>query len=175
MPVLSPHDLLLRLCAVAMLVSESAIAQAYAAAVLADLARRSVRNKKQILIEQGIHPLVALLAKEKLPKAKAEGAGALMSLASGQPETQRLVAENGAIKLLVAILHEDDGYARKKASGAIAALCDGSTENQDAVERNKGIAKLVSLLGEGKGLGKGIDDEVRAEAAAALAVLKWQP
>ena len=181
---------------VAMLLAESAIAQAHAASVLSDLARRSMVNQAEILEEHGIAPLVALLAKEKLPKARAEGAGALMSLSQGQPETQRLVAESGAIKLLVALLHDDDDYTRKKASGAIAALCEGSAENQDAVERNKGIAQLVSLLADDNGGSneqekgskmksgawgklkklvptktKMLDDAVRAEAAAALAVL----
>ena len=43
--------------------------------------------------------------------------------------------------------------------------CSGSTENQDVVEQFNGIATLVSLLSPE------LSDGVRAEAAAALAVL----
>jgi hypothetical protein len=57
-------------------------------------------------------------------------AGALLCLSSGQPETQKVVADAGAIKLLVALLSEENDLARKKASGAIAALAAGSTDNQ---------------------------------------------
>lgn len=90
-----------------------------------------------------------------------------------QPQTQSAVADAGAIKPLVALLSEEDDLARRKAAGALAALGCGSATNQDAVEKYHGITKLVHLLGGKETEGKQviIADEVRAEAAAALAVL----
>ena len=145
--------------------AEVAHAEAHAAMVLADLANRSTRNKTAMLL--GIPPLVALLSKDMFPmKARAEAAGALRSLATGQPETQRLVAEAGGIRALVTLLNEDDGYACKKAAGAIGALCSGCVANQDYVNKSNGIVRLIELLGP-----KLSGDEVRAEAAGTLAIL----
>ena len=150
---------------VMMLSSGTPPAQAYAAAVISNMARAGARNQKQIISEGGINPLVALLSKENRAKTKAEAAGALLCLAAGSPPTQKAVTEAGAIKPLVALLIEEDDHARKKAAGAIAALASGSPENQDAVEKNKGIGKFVGLLKPN------MHDEVNAESAAALAVL----
>ena len=151
---------------VTMLASGTQMAQAHAAAVLAEMARTSTRSQNQIHSEGAISPLVSILAKESIgPKAKAEAAGALLCLSSGQPDTQKAVSDAGAIKWLVALLNEEDETARRKAAGAIAALCVDSTANQDKVEQNKGIPRLVGLLAPG------IPDAVSAEAAAALAVL----
>ena len=150
---------------VALLTSVSAFAQAHSAAVLSDMARKSRRLRNTILSEGGITPLVSLLNKDNHPDAKAEAAGALISLSAGHPETQKTVADAGALKLLVALLSEDHDTARKKAAGAIAALSLDSAVNQDAVEKHQGIGKLVGLLEST------ISDKVRAEAAEALAVL----
>ena len=108
---------------VALLTSESSTAQAKASAVLADLARASVRNKQTILSEGGISPLVALLGKDQPNETRAEAAGALEALADQQPETQRIVADAGALKAIVALLGEKDDLARVRSAGAIASLC----------------------------------------------------
>ena len=150
---------------VMMLTTGTPPAQAYAATVLANMARASRDNQKKITSEGGITPLVTLLSKENRIKAKAEAASALLCLSQGQPVTQKAVADAGAIKPLVALLNEEDDHARKKAAGAIASLAESSPENQDAVEKNKGLGKLVGLLKPT------MNDEVSAEAAAALAVL----
>ena len=111
---------------------QSAATQAHASAVLADLAHKSLKNKNTILSEGGITLLVTLISKagDSVSVAKAEAAGALLALASGQPENQKAIAEAGAIKPLVALLGEEDNHTRKKAAGALAALSDKSPTNQ---------------------------------------------
>jgi len=155
---------------VSMLTTGTAGAQAYSAAVLAELARISNKSSTQIMSEGGIVPLVAMLGRESSSAAKASAASALRTLTSNteggsQAELQKAVSDAGAIRPLVALLSEEDDTIRKRAAGAIAALSVGMTEIQDAVEKNKGIGKLVSLLASS------VHEEVSAEAAAALAVL----
>ena len=154
---------------ISLLSSDSLVAQAHAASVLADMARTSRRSKHTILSEGGIEPYVRIISKRvNSPlglSAAAEAAGALLSLTTDEPDTQKAVADAGTIEPLVALLSEEHDAARKKAAGAIAALSKGSPENQDAVESFSGISRLVALISEG------VNDEVRAEAAAALAVL----
>ena len=155
---------------VSMLTTGTAGAQAYSAAVLAELARISNKSSTQIMSEGGIVPLVAMLGRESSSAAKASAASALRTLTSNteggsQAELQKAVSDAGAIRPLVALLSEEDDNIRKRAAGAIAALSVGMTEIQDAVEKNKGIGKLVSLLASS------VHEEVSAEAAAALAVL----
>ena len=108
--------------------SPSAQAQAYAACVLADLTRHSADNQADVAREGGIEPLVRLLSSEKgmvSVDAKAEAAGALWSMASGNEETKAAVADAGAINPLVAMMQET-GQARLKAAGAIGALAEGA-------------------------------------------------
>ena len=132
---------------VPLLASSSAAAQAHAAACLSDLCRTSLRNKNAILAENGIQMLVTLLSNPlSHPNTKAEAAGALLALSSGQPENQKAIADAGAIKPLVALLGEDDNYARRKAAGALAAIGYCNTANQDAVDKFNGIEKLIALL-----------------------------
>lgn len=111
----------------------SSIAQAHAAAVVADIARASSRNQKLILSEGGVSPLVAMLSNHN-SKARAQAAGALLALASGQPETQHAIAAAGAIRPLVGLLSEENDLARQKAAGAIAALANKSKKIQDAID-----------------------------------------
>ena len=133
---------------VPLLASSSAAAQAHAAACLSDLCRTSLRNKNAILAENGIQMLVTLLSNPlSHSNTKAEAAGALLALSSGQPENQKAIADAGAIKPLVALLGDDDNYARRKAAGAIAAIGYRNTANQDAVDKFNGIEKLIALLG----------------------------
>ena len=170
-----------------LLSSDSTIAQAQASSVISALARRSALNKSTIVSEGCITPLVVLLTKpthtpsakahaplifalgrEKgltIPHAKAKAAGALLSLTTGQPETQKLVADAGAIKPLVALLGEPNDHARMRAAGAIASLCRDNTRNKNAFEKYSAIDKLVELLNASS------PDGVRAEVATALAVL----
>ena len=150
---------------VALLTSDSASGQAHSATVLADMARKSKRNRNMILNEGASTPLIGLLSNNNNQNGKAEAAGALLSLCNKHPETQRRIAEEGAIKPLVALLGEEHKLTCKKAAGAIAALSFDFPENQDAVEKFQGVGMLVGLLKPS------ISDEVRAEAAAALAVL----
>ena len=132
---------------VPLLASSSSAAQAHAAACLSDLCRTSLRNKNAILAENGIQMLVTLLSNPlSHPNTKAEAAGALLALSSGQPENQKAIADAGAIKPLVALLGEDDNYARRKAAGALAAIGYCNTANQDAVDKFNGIEKLIALL-----------------------------
>ena len=132
---------------VPLLASSSAAAQAHAAACLSDLCRTSLRNKNAILAENGIQMLVTLLSNPlSHPNTKAEAAGALLALSSGQPENQKAIADAGAIKPLVALLGEDDNYARRKAAGALAAIGYCNTANQYAVDKFNGIEKLIALL-----------------------------
>ena len=148
------------------MLSSGSHAAAHAAAVLSAIAQSSVRNKRSILSEGGLVPLVNLLSKEQRPKAKAEAAGALKSLTSGQPQTQRAVAEQGAIKSLIHMLSESEELCLVRAAGALAELCKDSASNQDAVRTTaSGIGKLVNLLTTSAA------DNVHAEVAAALAVL----
>jgi hypothetical protein len=133
---------------VPLLASSSAAAQAHAAACLSDLCRTSLRNKNAILAENGIQMLVTLLSNPlSHSNTKAEAAGALLALSSGQPENQKAIADAGAIKPLVALLGEDDNYARRKAAGALAAIGYRNTANQNAVDKFNGIEKLIALLG----------------------------
>ena len=148
------------------MLSSASYASAHAASVIAAIARSSVRNKRQVISEGGIVPLVNLLSKEQRPKAKAESAGALQALAAEQPQTQKWIAEAGALKPLILLLSESEEHCLIRACGAIAALCKENIENGDAVRTiQSGISKLVNVLNAP------MAGEVHAKAAAALAVL----
>ena len=104
-------------------------------------------------------------------EARAEAAGALWSLSTGDDETKAAVADAGAIPPLVALLAEA-GPVRLRAAGALGTLGSGSLTYQTAVADSGGIDPLVELLGDGKGFGEGgSPGELEAHAARSLAHL----
>ena len=121
-----------------------------------------------------MEPLVRLLSTGVTAEAKAEAAGALWGLSSGDEDIKLTVADAGAIPPLVAMLSEG-GRARLKAAGAIGSLAEGSVTYQAAVAQVGGIEPLVKLLGDGLGnrpgepnVGVGAEEKHAASALGKL-------
>ena len=147
---------------VGLLNSENIEAKAHAAAVLSDITRVF---RDEVTSEGAIDALVDLLATGETSDIRAEAAGALWSLAGGDPHTQAKVARAGAIRPLVALLADPEMRTRRKAAGALTSLAIGSLANQDAITRSNGVKPLVQLL-DAK-----YDSEVQLYTAGALAEL----
>ena len=156
---------------IALLSSESSAAQAKASAVLADLARKSNRNKQHILAEGGLPLFVTLLDyrtrnekdnawKDNPPPTRAEAAGALLNLSAGQAETQvsaiQAPSERRASVMITCSAVDCEPHTLRADCGAGHA--------QKLVAEAGALKLLVNLLNEQ-------DDHARRKGAGALSAL----
>lgn len=144
------------------------LAQEHAASVLAGLAR-DVEHRDEITdaTQDGISPLVGLLAGDSSVGAKKHAATALARLALDSSLTQAKIAAAGAIKSLVAWL-TDKSLGQGMAELAARSLADIASDNAETsleVVAAGAIVPLVAMLANGKG------NDAQKSAAGALATL----
>ena len=155
---------------VALACVESAEAQAQAAAVLGRVASVSAEQQLQLVRDGAVVPLLNMLDVGDSLEAKAEAAGAVWALASGNSQAQDAILsdtsiETKAVALLVRLLDAPSPNAQQKAAGALTSLAAGSAASQESIVEAGAIQPLVALLGTSH------DDNVHAQAATALAEL----
>jgi hypothetical protein len=135
---------------IALLSSESSIAQASCSHVLADLARTNHTIQTIVAADGAIPPLVALVSTSQDADARAAAAAAIWALSTANASMQASLEAAGAVPPLVTLLEEPSERAQLTAAGALSALALGAPRIQEAIWQGNGLAPLVELLSDGR-------------------------
>ncbi|XP_009775275.1 uncharacterized protein LOC107769906 [Nicotiana tabacum] len=113
---------------------------------LASLARDNDRNKKIIVEEGGIFPLLKLLKdKSSSPDAQIAAAGALSYLANDEERVREIVREVG-VPIIVQLLGDSPTRVQIELADLVARMADHSLLAQEEFARENVIRPLVTLL-----------------------------
>ncbi|WRX19466.1 Armadillo - like 10 [Theobroma cacao] len=116
-----------------------------AANELASLAKDNDRNKKMIVVEGGVSPLLKLLKEGASPEAQIAAANALYNLATDE-ERVRLIVDVMGIPIIVGVLGEAQMKVQIMVASLVARMAEmDSVASEDFVRENV-TRKLVSLL-----------------------------
>ncbi|XP_055802316.1 uncharacterized protein LOC129871430 [Solanum dulcamara] len=117
-----------------------------AANELASLAKDNDRNKKIIVEEGGIFPLLKLLKdKNSSPDAQTAAAVALFYLANDEERVREIVREMG-VPIIVLLLGDSPTRIQIKLADLVAEMADHSSLAQEEFARENVIRPLVTLL-----------------------------
>ncbi|KAK4782172.1 hypothetical protein SAY86_016274 [Trapa natans] len=116
-----------------------------AANELGSLARDNERNKKMIVDEGGILPLLRLLKEGSLPDAQIAAANALSNLGTDQERVQIIVHEHG-IPIIVRTLADSPTKVQISVANLVAKMADLDNVAQEEFARENVIKPLVSFL-----------------------------
>ncbi|PSS07747.1 ARM REPEAT PROTEIN INTERACTING WITH like [Actinidia chinensis var. chinensis] len=113
---------------------------------LASLARDNDRNKKMIVEEGGIVPLLKLLKEGACPEAQIAAALALSSLGNDQDRVQ-LIAGELAVPIVVKVLGDSPARVQVAVANLVAKMAEMDPIVQDELGRENVTRPLVTLLG----------------------------
>ncbi|GFZ03878.1 armadillo repeat only 4 [Actinidia rufa] len=113
---------------------------------LASLARDNDRNKKMIVEEGGIVPLLKLLKEGACPEAQIAAALALSSLGNDQDRVQ-LIAGELAVPIVVKVLGDSPARVQVAVANLVAKMAEMDPNVQDELGRENVTRPLVTLLG----------------------------
>ncbi|XP_061990417.1 uncharacterized protein LOC133708874 [Rosa rugosa] len=116
-----------------------------AAVELASLAQDNDRNKKIIVEEGGLFPLLKLLKEESSPEAQIAATTALYNLASDQEKVRAIVNEDG-VPIIVQVLRDSPIRVQTRAASLVARMAQHDSVAQDEFARANVIRPLVTLL-----------------------------
>lgn len=116
-----------------------------AANQLASLAQDNDRNKKIIVEEDGIPPLLKLLKESSSPEAQIAAATVLCNLANEQERVRAIVNEVG-VPIIVQVLGDSPIGVQIKAASLVARMAKHDPVAQDDFARENVIRPLVTLL-----------------------------
>lgn len=115
------------------------------ACYLASLASDNDRNRKLIIEEGGVAPLLRLLKEGTAIGGRLAAANALGALASDQERVQQ-IHDHGAVPVFVHILQDGPMKVQAKVAWVIAKMVSQAPEAQSAFSTESIIRPLVSLL-----------------------------
>lgn len=116
-----------------------------AANELASLARDSDRNKKMIVEEQGICPLLKLLKEGPSPEAQIAAANALFNIATDQERVRRIVDWLG-VPIIVGVLGDSPTKVQTVVANLVASMGELDPYSQEVLMTENVTRPLVSLL-----------------------------
>ncbi|KAI3728335.1 hypothetical protein L6452_16969 [Arctium lappa] len=116
-----------------------------AAHELSSLSRDNDRNKKMIIEEGGVSPLLKLLKEKSSPEAQIAASMALFNLANDQNNTQVIVNEHG-IPIIVQVFRNPQILVQIEVAKLIARMAEHDSVSQEGFARENVIGTLVSLL-----------------------------
>ncbi|KAL6186448.1 hypothetical protein ACLB2K_042568 [Fragaria x ananassa] len=116
-----------------------------AAVELASLAQDNDRNKKIIVEEGGVIPLLKLLKEESSPEAQTAATTALYNLAGDQEKVRAIVDEDG-VPIIVQVLRDSAMRVQTRAASLVARMAQHDSVAQDEFARSNVIRPLVTLL-----------------------------
>ncbi|KAE9607066.1 hypothetical protein Lalb_Chr09g0326131 [Lupinus albus] len=116
-----------------------------AANELAALAKDNDRNKKIIIEESGIPPLLKLLKEIASPVAQIAAATALCHLANDLERVRMIVNELG-VPIVVQVLGDSSMKVQTKAANLVARMAEHDPLAQEDFARENAIRPLVTLL-----------------------------
>ncbi|KAL6190459.1 hypothetical protein ACLB2K_036856 [Fragaria x ananassa] len=116
-----------------------------AAVELASLAQDNDRNKKIIVEEGGVIPLLKLLKEESSPEAQTAATTALYNLA-GDQEKVRAIVDEGGVPIIVQVLRDSSMRVQTRAASLVARMAQHDSVAQDEFARANVIRPLVTLL-----------------------------
>ncbi|RZS27578.1 hypothetical protein BHM03_00061077 [Ensete ventricosum] len=119
--------------------------RAHAAQALATLALDNDRNKKIILEEGGVPPLLALLRDGPSVESQIAAATALSNLAS-DADNVSVILEELAVPIIVHVLSDSPMHLQTQVAGLVSRLAAHQPVAQDEFARENAIRPLVSLL-----------------------------
>ncbi|KAK9052729.1 hypothetical protein SSX86_029359 [Deinandra increscens subsp. villosa] len=132
-------------CCIASLHRRSLSLKVEAAQELSTLARYSDRNKKMIVEEGGIMPLLKLLRDELSPETQIAGATALFHIANDQDMARSIFDEHG-VPILVRAFRKSSILVKIEVAKLIARMADHDSVSQKGFLRENVIETLVSGL-----------------------------
>ncbi|XP_057480171.1 uncharacterized protein LOC130767362 [Actinidia eriantha] len=112
---------------------------------LASLARDNDRNKKMIVEEGGIVPLLKLLKEGASPEAQIAAALALSSLGNDQDRVQ-LIARELAVPVIVKVLGDSPARVQVAVANLVAKMAEMDTTVQEELGGENVTRPLVTLL-----------------------------
>ncbi|XP_030545021.2 uncharacterized protein LOC115751310 isoform X2 [Rhodamnia argentea] len=116
-----------------------------AANELASLAKDNDRNKKIIVTEGGVPPLLKLLKEAAAPEAQIAAAITLFNLANDQERVRVIVSELG-VPLIVKVLRDAPMRVQIHVARLVARMAEFDPIAQDDFARENAISPLVSML-----------------------------
>ncbi|KAL5552821.1 hypothetical protein UlMin_040222 [Ulmus minor] len=116
-----------------------------AANELASLAQDNDRNKKMIVEEGGVPPLLKLLKESSSPEAQIAAASALYNLANDEERVRTIVNEVG-VPSIVQVLGDSPMRVQVKVAYLVAKMAEHDHVAQDDFARENVIRPLVTLL-----------------------------
>lgn len=116
-----------------------------AANELASLARDNDRNKKIIVDEGGITPLLKLLKESSSPEAQVAAANALFNVATDR-ERVRFVVEALGIPMIVQVLNDSPIKVQVSVVKLVSRMAELDYDSQEEFARENVTRPLVSLL-----------------------------
>ncbi|GLT72991.1 hypothetical protein SLA2020_448810 [Shorea laevis] len=119
--------------------------RADAANELASLARDNHRNKKMIVEEGGIGPLLKLLKEGPSAEAQIAAATALCNIATDR-ERVRFVVESLGVPLIVQVLGDSPAMVQASVAKLVALMAELDADAQEEFARENATRPLVSTL-----------------------------
>ncbi|XP_059442535.1 uncharacterized protein LOC132174850 [Corylus avellana] len=119
--------------------------RADAANELGSLARDNHRNKKMIVEEGGIGPLLKLLKEGSSPEAQIAAATALCNIATDRARV-RFVVESLGVPVIVQVLGDSPARVQASVAKLVALMADLDPEAQEEFARENATRPLVSTL-----------------------------
>ncbi|KAJ7956188.1 Armadillo [Quillaja saponaria] len=119
--------------------------RADAANELAQLARDNDRNKKMIVEEGGVLPLLKLLKEAALPEAQIAAANALFNIATDQ-ERVRFIVDSLGVPIIVQVLGDSPMRVQVHVANLISRMGELDPIAQEEFVRENVTRRLVSLL-----------------------------
>ncbi|KAK9675540.1 hypothetical protein RND81_11G013700 [Saponaria officinalis] len=116
-----------------------------AANELASLAQDNDRNKKMIVEEGGVPPLLKLLKESASPEAQIAAAIALHNLANDQ-ERVRVIVDSLGIAIIVQVLSDSPMNVQIRVSNLVSRMAEFDDVAKEEFARENVIRPLVSLL-----------------------------
>ncbi|OVA20792.1 Armadillo [Macleaya cordata] len=116
-----------------------------AANELASLALDNDRNKKIIVEEGGVPPLLKLLKEGASPDSQIAAATALSNLATDQERVRQIVSDLG-VPIIVQVLNDSPMRVQISVANLVSRMAENDPAAQEEFAREKIIRPLVSLL-----------------------------
>ncbi|KAH7515670.1 uncharacterized protein LOC107428608 [Ziziphus jujuba] len=112
---------------------------------LASIAKDNDRNKKIIIEEGGVPPLLKLLKENSSPEGQIAAATALYNLANDQERVRAIVDEVG-VPIIVQVLGDSPMKVQTMAASLVARMAENDNVAQEDFARENVIRPLVTLL-----------------------------
>ncbi|KAF5184135.1 armadillo repeat only [Thalictrum thalictroides] len=125
--------------------SSSIVDRIDAANQLASLAVDNDRNKKIIVEEGGVPPLLKLLKEGVSAESQVAASTALANLATDQERVRQIVAELG-VPIIVQVLWDSPMLVQTSAANLVSRMAENDSDAQEEFARENAIRPLVSLL-----------------------------